>query len=50
MRGIAALALGSMLTLAGCGGMMMDDKPMMKDGDVKKDGGMMRDDKMMEKK
>lgn len=48
--GLAALALGSMLALAGCGGMMMGDKAMMKDGDMKKDAGMMKDDKMMERK
>ena len=46
--GVAALVLGSVLVLAGCGGMMSDG--MMQGGDMKKDGGMMKDDKMMEKK
>ena len=53
-RGAAALAVGSVLFLAGCAGTMMDgDKGMMKKDDsmMKKEGSMMKEDKgTMEKK
>lgn len=52
-RGVAILATGAMLALAGCADpMMAGDKGMTKDKEMmKKEGGMMKDDKpMMEKK
>ena len=54
--GLAAVALGSMLALAGCadamrGGASMEDKGMMKGDKEMMDKGMMKDDKgTMEKK
>ncbi|MBI2155187.1 MAG: hypothetical protein HYV92_15370 [Candidatus Rokubacteria bacterium] len=48
-----ALAMGSVLLVAGCAGSMMSDKEMMKkdDGMMKKEGTMMKDDKgSMDKK